>query len=302
MKNAAILKKKKIDWRKWGFYFSIMTIPIINFIGFTCGGLLNTLVLGFFGYDIKTDVTYWNNFANFISVFRELFTGGVARTFLTSFLYYGISWFNMIMGYIMAFYIYKKLPFGEFFRIMLFMPSIITGMVWVSLFKYLVREPSFAHLFGLEYGLLAMPKTTFYTLIFYSIWMGMCGGVFTSVGFMGGVSPELVDSCHVDGCNRLGEFMHVILPALWPFISVNLITGTIGLFMSGPPLFSFFDTGADKSLWSFDYYLFSMVMKDTSNKPNQMYSAAASLIITAVVAPIAFFVKWICNNYGPNED
>ena len=58
MKNAAILKKKKIDWRKWGFYFSIMTIPIINFIGFTCGGLLNTLVLGFFGYDIKNDVTY----------------------------------------------------------------------------------------------------------------------------------------------------------------------------------------------------------------------------------------------------
>lgn len=302
MKNERALKNKKTDWKKWGFYFSIMTLPIINFIGFTCGGLLNTVGLGFFGYDVKTDTTYWNSFANFIDVFRALTEGGIARTFLVSLIYYAIGLINMAMGYIMAFYIYKKLPWGEFFRILLFMPSIITGMVWVSLFKYLVREPAFAQLFGLEYGLLSMPNTAFYTLMFYTLWMGMCGGVFSSVGFMGGVSPELVDSCYIDGCNRYGEFIHVIIPALWPFLSVNLITGVVGLFMSGPPLFAFFDTSADRSLWSFDYYLFSMVMKDPSNKPNQMYSAAASLLVTAVVAPITFGVKWLCNKYGPNED
>jgi ABC-type sugar transport system permease subunit len=118
----------------------------------------------------------------------------------------------------------------------------------------------------------------------------------------GSISPELIDAGRIDGCNLYREFIHVVIPALWPFLKVTLITGVVGIFLSGPPLFTFFSLGADKKLWSFDYYLFCNVMKDPTNKANQMYSSAASLMVSAIVAPIMYTVKWLLGKYGPSED
>lgn len=298
----ATVAKKRFDWKKWGFYAAIFAIPCLNFVIFSAGGLINTVALGFFGYDSLENVTYWNHFENFKKAFVAFRQENMLPMFGTSVIYYLISLVNMAMGYIIAFVIFKKMPFAETFRVLFFIPSIISGIVWASIFKYLVREPSFAQIFGSSLGLLALPNTARPTLMIYSLWLGMCGGVLTNVGFMGSISTELIEACHIDGCKTFGEFIHVILPQLWPFISVGLIGGAMGLFMSGPGLYEFYSTGADKELYSFSYYLFCLVMTDTSNKPNQMYSAACSLLVTCLVVPLTFGIKYLVNRFGPSED
>lgn len=294
--------KKRNNLMKWGFYASIITIPIINFIIFTLGGLASTIGYGFLGYSHKTGTMYWNNFDNFINVFHDLFQGGVIKYFGVSFFYFFTGLVIGELSAIFPFYCWKKYPGAEILRTLSFIPTIIPGIVWVTLFKFIVESPAISNLFNAPYGLLTLPEHGFWTLFFYTSWMGLCGGVLINVGIMSGVSPDLVDASNIDGCGLFGEYIHIVIPTTWPFKSLSYITGLVGLFMGGPDLYTFYGGGAPESMKSFSYYLFTKVMYDPNNKPNQLYSAAASFMVTCIVAPITFLLRHLLEKYGPKEE
>ena len=290
------------DWRKWGFYASIITIPIINFIVFTLGGLASTIGYGFFGYSYQSDRLYWNNFENFVNVFHDLFQGGTIKYFGVSFIYFFSGLVIGELAAILPLYCWKKFPGAELFRTLSFIPTIIPGIVWVTLFSYIAESPSVSNLFNAPYGLLTFPEQGFWTLFFYTFWMSLCGGVLINVGIISGVSPDIVDAAHIDGCGLFREYLHVVIPYTWQFKMIGYITGLVGLFMGGPDLYTFYGSGAPESMKSFSYYLFTKVMRDPNNKPNQLYSAAASFMVTCIVAPLTFLLKHMLEKYGPRED
>ena len=121
---------KKRDWKKWGFYASIITIPIINFIVFTLGGLASTIGYGFFGYSNQMNRLYWNNFENFVNVFNDLFQGGIIKYFVVSFFYFFTGLVIGELSAVLPFYCWKKFPGSEVFRTLSFIPTIIPSIVW----------------------------------------------------------------------------------------------------------------------------------------------------------------------------
>ena len=293
-------KKSKIGAKQKWFIASIITIPIINFLLFNIGNIANMVILSFEGYTVESGI-FWNNFQNFKDVFADIATPLMLTSLKNSVLFYVIGLIMLLVSLIISFYIYKKMPFSGFFKVLFVMPGMITGMVWVRLFKYFVQHAG-PELFGLDYGWLSTLETVMPTLIGYGVWLGFAGNMIIFVGSMSGISEELAEAGRVDGNTMLGEFWHIVLPQVYPIVQVTLISGVIGLFMSGPPLYDFYNVYAHESLYSINYFLQVKVLSPGASTAEYAYSSAFSLVLTLIVAPITFLVKWFTTKYGPSED
>lgn len=298
-------KKQTLRTRKkkeYLFIACIFFIPILNFFIFNIGGLFNTITLGFQGYS-QSRGYYWNNFANFKFIVKDIMANPVILIGLkNSLLFYVVHLIMLFVGLIVAYYIYKKFPGSKFFKVLFVMPGMVTGMVWVRLFKYFVQQ-AVPLLFGLDYGLLTDIDTIIPTLIGYGVWVGFAGGLIIFVGTMSGISEELIEAGRLDGNNMLKEFWYIVFPHVYPIVQVNLVVGVIGLFMDGPPLYDFYGTEAPhESVYSFNYYLKIMVLKSNAGDAEYALNSAYSLIITLIVAPLTYLARYLTTKFGPSED
>ena len=202
---------------------------------------------------------------------------------------------------------HKRLPFSKAFRVILFLPSIISGIVMVAMYKFFVGAalPQILSKFGYEMkiGLLAgrsPADVKFATILFFNVWVGFGGGVLMYSNAMSGISQEIVDSAHLDGASGVKEFFYITLPSIFPTLSTFLITGVAGIFSNQAGLFSFFGVDAQPEIRTYGYEIYIQ----TLNNPVRMYPliSAYGLYMTAVAVPVTYLVKWLLEKYGPSED
>ena len=136
-----------------------------------------------------------NVFKNFSDVMHSLKAETVFSYALDNSL---ISYFvSLVAGtgfaLIFSYYVYKKFPLHGMVKVVLFTPSIISGMVLVSVFVEFVNVviPGIAQLTSGEQiiGFITNPPTskTFGTILFYCIWIGFGGSILLYVGAMNNI-------------------------------------------------------------------------------------------------------------------
>ncbi len=303
-KNKRILKGRQKDLI---FYSLMMIFPIVQFCVMYIGVNFNSLLLAFKNINIVSGTYTWT-FANIKRAF-ELFTQDETLLFAAknSLLAYVILTFlGTPLGLIFSYYIYKKLPFSNGFRVILFLPSIISGIVMVTIFMFFVERaiPAFAQkLFGVTNmkGLLENTATRYGTLIFYNIWVGFGASVLMYSNGMSGISQEMVESAHLDGATGFTEFWKITMPMIYPTLSTFLITGIAGLFTNQLGLYSFYGTTAPKDIQTYGYYLYVKTQIATSDSEYTLL-AAMGLLLTVLVVPLTMIVKWALEKFGPKED
>ena len=217
------------------FYTLMMLFPVAQFCVMYIGVNFNSILLAFKKIDTMSNTYTWT-FANIRGAF-ELFTTSpvllsAAKNSLLA--YVVLTFLGTPLGLIFSYYIYKKLPMSNAFRVILFLPSIISGIVMVTIFQFFVERaiPAFAsQLFGVKMkGLLENPGSRYATIIFYNLWVGFGTSVLMYSNGMSGISQEIVESAHLDGATGLTEFWKITLPMIYPTLSTFLITGIAGLF------------------------------------------------------------------------
>ena len=139
------------------------------------------------------------------------------------------------------------------------------------------------------------------SMLFYMMWTGFSSTIIIYPNAMNAsCSNEIVDAAKVDGCSDMQELWYIRLPLVYPTITTYVVSGVIGLFLTSGPLFAFFEYSAPSSGWTLGYYMFAQVMNGSAEmKP---ITAALSLLLTLVVAPLTFLVRWAMEKYGPSED
>ena len=169
--------------RQCVFYVCLIAIPLVQFILMYVCVNFRSILFAFQKYDYET-ADYAFNFTyfaqNFKTITSELFKGELL----------GRAWWNSIKSYLVtlliilplqifvAFFVYKKFPLAGYFRIVLYLPSMVAGMTTIIGFKYFVEKglpmlfPNIKKLteFG---GLLANDSTIFNTLLFYVAWTSL---------------------------------------------------------------------------------------------------------------------------------
>ena len=234
-------KRRKVTYDHYGYLF---VAPF--FIVF----LIFQLYPIFFTFKTSlTDAVGWskilnNNIIGFQN-FKTLFTANdVSRLFWLSFKNTVIIWFfNFVpqIGFalILASWFtdtHLHLKAQGAFKVMIFMPNIITaatiGMLFFSLFSYPIAP---INTLMQKLGILNTPFEYFRNvptsrglISFIQWWMWYGNTMIIMIAGMSGINPSLFEAAMIDGCTSRQIFWKITLPLIKPILLYNLITSLVG--------------------------------------------------------------------------
>lgn len=288
------------------FYIALMAFPVLQFTVFYVVVNTNSILLTFKSYDTLTGTVSWVGFENLKEAFRMMTQQlDLLDAMKNSFLAYVIT---LVIGtplaLLFSFYIYKKLPASGFFRVLLFMPSIISAIVMVTIFQFFSDRAVpeiFTKVFGVQtfQGLIENPDTRFGTVMFYNIFVSFGTATLMYSNAMDAISPDQVDAAKLEGAVGIKEFLYITFPMIYPTFSTFFITGVATIFTNQYNLYSFFGDGS--SIQTYGYWLYVKVAGAVSQSEYPVL-AAVGILLTVIAVPLTLIVKKLLEKFGPSEE
>ena len=297
----------------------MITVPIIIFIIFYGVINVNTIILAFKKYEPLegSDFGYKVSFAGFhnFKVVIQMLAYGQNWMMIRNSL---VLWlFKLLIGLpvsiIFSYYVYKKAVGSRFFRVILFLPNIISNLIMVYLFRYLVNN-ALVSVFNLKFGLLDNPDTTFATILFFNLWLGFAGQTLLITSAMSSISQSIEEAAQVDGVNAVSELFYVTLPMIMPTLTTFVVLSIAELFVDQMSLVTFYDKfSVLPHIKTVGYFLFqqayeSELIPTTSWETNPLHGklsypqlSAFGVMISAIIIPISFGVRKILTHVDPNN-
>lgn len=293
------------------FYVLILIFPVAQFIIFYIGVNLNSFLLAFKNITLDENLKYHTelSLSAFANAFVMIKTPEILEIIRISFLSYFIkTLISVPLGLLFSYYIAKKLFGARFFRTILFLPSILSTIVMVTLFRYFVDNAIPAMIKDITkqevvLSLLSQSNNVQYaTIMFYNLWIGFGVSVLMYANAMSGISPSVLDAAKIDGATAFKEFVYITLPSIFSTLTVFLIAGVAGIFTDQLNLYSFYGSDPSVPYKTFGYYMFFQTNKYVNDMSHYPVLSAFGLIMTAVAVPLTFLMKRLLEKFGPSED
>ena len=140
MQNSGAKKRKFVLSKKWTFYTLMMALPLLQFVIFYILVNFNSILMAFQTYNKLDGFRFDSTLTNFRRFFSEFRNGTlISGSIRNSLIYLASSVVITIpLTLLFAYYIYKKFHFAEFYKVMLFLPGVISAMIFVMFFKYFI--------------------------------------------------------------------------------------------------------------------------------------------------------------------
>ncbi len=301
------------------FAFSVLFLFVLQFIVFWVYANINNIMLAFQKYDAQSNefkFFAWdeNIFSNFARVFKNIFGGsekyGLHAILNGAYFHVLTSFVCLPFSYMIAFILYKKLPATGFFKVVLYLPAILSSMVTVWIFRYMV-EVGIGGIYDKAQGLSGAFPAVFkspvynrFVVSFYVIFFGLPGSLLINLGSMSRVPQELIEYGELEGISLWKEFILVTVPMIFPVLQVQCLGLFSGFFTNQGPLFTFYAKDAPSNLATFGYNLFISVVDGdtTAAKMSYGYNTAVSLTIGLISVPIVQATKWLFDKLDPGAE
>ncbi len=290
------------------FMFTMLCIPIIFFCVFNIGVKVNSVLLSLKTYDKGTYkfLGLNNLFANFKLVFDDLANNyEVKMATKNSILFYGISMLVVMpLSVFTSYFIYKKIPGAEFFKVMCYLPQMVSAIVMTLMYKYLVDKllPKLYIAFGQQAPNVFVDGTKLGAIIVYNVWVGIGANIILSLGAMSRIPDQLIEVGELEGISLWKEFWQITFPLIFPTITVFIVTGVAGLFTNQASLYNFYESFAPEDIGTLGYFMFVKVIGENSTLDLYPYASAFGVLFTLIAAPITLIVKYILEKLGPEAE
>jgi ABC-type sugar transport system permease subunit len=301
------------------FFGLMVAVPILLFILFYGVINFNTILLAFQKYEPKQgasvgyDVTF-AGFENFEIVIKMLSYGDNWKMVTNSLTLWAFKLFiGLSVSIIFSYYVYKKMAGSRFFRVVLFLPNIISNLIMVYLFRYFVNN-ALISVMNIELGLLDNPATDFGTILFFNLWLGFAGQTLMFTSAMSSINESIVESAQIDGVGPIGELFYITIPMIYHTLTTFIIIGIAEIFVDQMSLMTFYDKFSIlPRLRTVGYFLFQQAYESElvpmtpwlSNpdygKLSYSQLSAFGVMISAVIIPISFTVKKLLDKISPSE-
>ena len=300
--NAATVKRGSMvsaKRKKIFFYWSIIALPLLQFSVFYLYVNMRSFTLAFQEYDSgKYIFVGLKNFSKIFSDFKtQVDLRASVKNSLTLFFWTFI--FGSFGAVLFSYYIYKNFALSTLFKIMLYLPHILGGVVVVVIYRHFV-EDAIPIIFNLEEGLLGNPETQRAAMIFFSIYISFGPRVLVYSSAMSGISDSIIESAQLDGVNTWQELIHIVLPSIWSTFITFMVASVVGIFTNQMSLYTFYGEKAPLHLYTFGYYLYRGAK--VAKNADYPYLSAMGLVLTLVAVPITLFTRWALKNFGPSRD
>ena len=235
-------KRKSISYDKYGYLFVapffitfvVFQLYSICFTFYTSvtdaagwDKIINNSVVGFDSFQKLFDPNsnifsyFWGALGNTVIMWLWNFIPQIAMALLLA------SWFTDTR---------LRLKFQGGFKVLIFMPNIITaatiGMLFMSLFGYPVAP---VNTLLQQFGIASAPTDYFRSVAisrglisFLQWWMWYGNTMIIMIAGILGINPSLFEASLVDGCSSRQVFWKVTLPLIKPILLYNLVTSLVG--------------------------------------------------------------------------
>lgn len=290
---------KKINWMRTSFVASALFIPIVSFIVFYIIPNASALTMAFRNY--KGEWTL----ENFRRMF-EVFAGGDGDLVLAlrnTLLTFVIGLVSYPFKVLVAYFIYKKIPFANFYRIVFFIPVIIFSVAFsLVLIQMFAPNGFIAQLVGeanhLEYApeLLADSRFANWVVLLELVWVGFPGELIIWSGTFTRIPEEVLESGRVDGTTWWTEFTRIIIPMVGPTVGLQMTLMFCGILSASGNVFLL--TGGEHGTLTLSCWLYLQMYNHsgTLSTSNALYyMSAIGMCMTIISVVLARIVRTIAD-------
>lgn len=292
-------KRKLVSYSKFGYLFAIPFL--VAFLIFTLYPVIFAIVIGFTNYEgaIPGKLKLLKDpLENFKYLFKKRRSGEISY-FLQAFLNTLRMWLvNFIpqlgLSLLLAAWFTDnrvKVKGQGFFKVVFYLPNIITAATVAILFSTLFDHPKgpVNDLLRMM-GILKEPfnfwqnKVASRALIeFIQCWQWYGSTMVVLIAAVIGINPEIFEASEIDGAGRWKKFWYITLPSCRPIMLFTLVTSMIGGFsMFDIPNLMRSAGGPDNATTTLSMYIYNTAFK----KPYKYNRAAAASIVLFIVVII----------------
>ena len=321
MVSGSNMKSRSISYAKYGYLFILPFFIIYAF--FQIYPLFNTFYLSTQSNgSVITESVGTDNF-------RAILTGQGQKTDDNGNVYYAetrqakavrndffrvmkntlILWFGnfipqIIISLLLAAWFtdaYLKIKGKGFYKIVMYMPNIITAASVAALFVMLFSDSQFGAINkmlmnwgvdGAPYPFVTGKTQSRVMIMIIQTWMWFGNTTIMLMSGIMGINPSLFEAANIDGASASQQFFLITIPLLKPIMLYTMVTSMIGgLQMFDMPYLYNMGTSQNPYTETIAVFIYNHFH---SLKPNYGYSAAASVllfIVTALLGSICFAVN-----------
>ncbi|MBQ9392674.1 MAG: sugar ABC transporter permease [Oscillospiraceae bacterium] len=290
------------------FVWAMLALPLLNLLVFWLYVNIDSILMAFRNVDYANGgVEYWtlDNFKTIYKMFTEQNQGADMLLYGANTLKYwllGTVW-SIPHSILLTYVFHKKLRGTKFFRVVLYLPSIICSVVLAGIFEaFISGKGVFGKLLMDVFHVARVPawfqEAEYATpmLLFYSFFFGFAGSYILFSGAMARIPKEVMEAAALDGVTMWQELWHIIIPLMWPTLSMTIVTSFAGIFGASGSILLF--TPYMESTFTFGYWIFDQV-----RRYNAYYlPSALGLIFTLIAYPLCLLLRKLVTSIYADVD
>ncbi len=308
--------KKKVPFstslKKYLFVFSFLAISLTNFAIFWLYINFDTIRLTLFTFKPATQTYQWNNFRNYTELIKYTFSPEYRKpemwlAFVNTFRALIINLAIFPLALIVAYAFYKRIPGTKAFRVIFYLPSIISIVILAMAYKAMFRAGTgpiwqfFANFGYTPEWLSATPdsKTIWPCIYFFSIVNGMGTNVILMASAMQRIPNEVSEASRLDGCGFFRELFSVTVPCIMPTITswmTMIFTSVFGFYLQ--PMLIGTDPVDGKTM-TIPWQIFNAAAAGSSNMNTLIGAATSGIFLSLFMLPFVLIMRYVMNKLTP---
>lgn len=269
-------------------YFFLIPAGIILVLFFFIP-FFQSIGLSFFDYSKNI---YHPNFAGLRNYWQILCNTAFYKVMWNTFLYliFAVPVLTIVPLFL-AILINQKIRGITFYKILLYLPVIVSIVVAAIAFKWLYNEQGILNyvlqLFHIKsIGWLTDPKFAIFSVIIVTIWKGL--GYYMMIYFAAlmSVPQELYEACDIDGANFLTKHLTVTVPHLLPTVALVSTISSISAMKIFAEIYVMTKGGPLDSTKTIVYYIYEKAFENLD-----LGLASAMAVVLLIIVMIFSFIN-----------
>lgn len=284
--------------RKSLFITGMLLIPALNWIVFWLFVNIQSFALAF--QDARTENFSFGNFIEVWNLITTPINNELGVSILNTLKYFATSVFAIMpLCLIVSYFFYKRIFGYKAFRVIFYLPAIISSVVMVTAYSEFVNPTGPLGAIQKAFGVTPNPvsplsrdETATKTILIYCILVGMTTNVLLFTSGMSRIPIEVIEAAQLDGIKPFRELCSIIFPLIWPTFSTQMIFALTGLFNSSGPILLF--TGGNYKTSTIAFWIFQKMYGTTGQGPSvgaHNLVSAAGLCCTVIGVPLVLIAR-----------
>lgn len=320
MENAVIMpeqskvikiKKKKTKAEVF-FIICLLLVPVLHFAFFWLYINLDAIVLSFQKLNINTGKFYFAGFQNYTDLAREYTKVGSVLPIAVKNSVMVFLWNDFVIlpiSIICSYILFKKMPLSGAFKVIFFLPSIISVVVLTLVYSFMFDSTfgivdkifeglGLAKIIPKQFGWFGSAKTAFPMILFYGLWSGIGNNIVLMTGAITRVPEEVFEAGQLDGLTLFKELWYIVIPLIGSTLATLLLLGTTIIFTYFlQPMLLTGSNAENVGTYTIALYIVKNIREAGSTQINM--GAAVGMICALIGTPLVVAAKKLLDKLFP---